>query len=60
MSLLWLTDCHLTHLKFGDATKIFARSLSNENPDATALIITGDISSGRSIENHLKQLADGF
>lgn len=42
------------------AAKIFAEYMAAENPEAEALIITGDISHAKGIENHLKELAAGF
>lgn len=39
---------------------MFGAYLAKENPKATGLILTGDISSAFGIERHLEQLAEGF
>jgi predicted phosphohydrolase len=58
--LLWLTDPHLNFLRLPDGAYQFAKCLHEENPNADGLIITGDISSGESLEKHLIQLSQGF
>jgi len=39
---------------------MFAHYLTEENPDAEALLITGDISNAGSIARHLKEIAEEF
>lgn len=58
--LLWASDFHLNFLRLQGAVKFFGEALMNENPDATGLIITGDISDGKRLERHLRALAEGF
>lgn len=58
--LVWTTDTHLNFLKQSSAAKKFAAYLFEENPDAQGLIITGDISDGKRIEDHLRGLAEGW
>ena len=58
--LVWTSDTHLNFLKPKQATKFFGEALMQENPDATGLIITGDISDGKRLEEHLRQLAAGW
>lgn len=57
--LLWLSDSHFNFLEKNGVTK-FSQNLIKENPDADALIITGDITSGEVFEEHLTQLAQEF
>ncbi len=58
--LVWTTDTHLNFLRQPSAAKKFAAYLFEENPDAQGLIITGDISDGKRIEDHLRELAEGW
>ena len=58
--ILWGTDWHLNFLSKEDGAFQFAKCLTEENPDADGLIITGDISSGEVFEEHLTQLSKGF
>ena len=55
-----MTDSHLNFLRREDGAFRFARCLAEENPTADGIIITGDISSGEVLENHLSQFAQGF
>lgn len=59
-NILWTTDIHLNFLKQRDAVFRFAKYLAEENPNADGLIITGDISDGNLLEEHLTQLTKGF
>lgn len=54
--LLWLTDSHLNFLRPNGGVEYFAQYLVKENPEATGLVITGDISSGIVLEQHLRTL----
>jgi Icc protein len=58
--LLWATDVHLDHLPVPEAAFEFGRALSNEQPAAAGLIVTGDIAEAHSVENILKDLTRGF
>jgi predicted phosphodiesterase len=59
--LLWLTDIHLNFLRPLDTcADQFAKYLMEENPSAEGLIISGDISSGEVLKDHLIQLAKRF
>jgi|SRR5690606_762181 len=58
--IVWLTDIHLNFLKQPNSAMFFAESLAKEHPEATGLIITGDISTGRSVQKHLEQIAKGW
>jgi predicted MPP superfamily phosphohydrolase len=60
MTLLWGTDWHCNFLRLDNSTLRFVQCLSEENPDADGLILTGDISSGEVLEKHLTQIAQGF
>lgn len=58
--IVWLTDIHLNFLKQPKAAEFFAEYLVEEYPEATGLIITGDISTGKLIQRHLEQIAKGW
>jgi predicted phosphohydrolase len=58
--LLWTTDIHLDFLPVPEGAKMFAQYLAEENPNAEALLITGDISIGSSVVRHLKDIAEVF
>lgn len=58
--LVFCTDLHLNFLRTSKAAQHFAESLMKDYPDATGLIITGDISSGKTLEGHLRELAKGW
>lgn len=60
MTLVWGTDWHLDFLKSPYAAKNFAAYLMTENPNAQGLVITGDISNGKKLEGHLRELAIGW
>lgn len=57
MKLVWLTDLHLEFLTPGLA-RAFIAEVAVETPDA--ILITGDISTARSIEYHLGMLAESL
>lgn len=58
--IVWLTDIHLNFLKQPKAARFFAESLAEEHPEATGVIITGDISTGKLIQKHLSDFAEGW
>jgi len=58
--LLWATDVHLDHLPLRAAAFEFGRALAREQPEASGLIVTGDIGEARSVEQILKDLVRGF
>lgn len=58
--LLWATDVHLDHLPVIEAAFEFGRALSNEQPTAIGLIVTGDIAEAYSVQRILQDLARGF
>jgi len=58
--IIWLTDTHLDFLREIRGVFSFAEYLKNENPEAQGLIITGDISNGNRLKDHLQQLAEGW
>ena len=58
--ILWCSDTHFNFLRSTDAVLRFGKYMRKQNPDAKAMVITGDISDGRDVVNHLKELADGF
>jgi predicted phosphohydrolase len=58
--ILWASDTHLNFLRQQNGAFRFVRYLAIENPDADCLIITGDITSGEVLENHLTQISQGF
>lgn len=60
MNYLWATDVHLDHLRLPQAAFEFGRALAREQPQAQALIVTGDIAEASSIERKLCELAAGF
>jgi len=60
MSLLFCTDLHTNFLRQKDGAFRFVKNLVINNPKADGLIITGDISSGEVLEDHLTQIAQGF
>lgn len=58
--ILWVSDIHLNFLKQPKAAKFFAESLAEEHPEATGIIITGDISTGKLVQKHLSDFAEGW
>jgi Icc protein len=61
--LLWGTDFHFNFLKpkgFYSPVTRFGEYLMEENPDADGIVITGDISTGKLLTQHLKEFALGF
>jgi Icc protein len=59
MRLAWSTDIHLNLLRFPDAPAMFAGYVQRET-QCDALLVTGDISSGLVLANHLDQLEKGL
>jgi predicted phosphohydrolase len=60
MKLIWGTDFHFNFLRNDFAVRKFGEYLSKEYPDNTGIIITGDISDGTHIVNHLKEFSSSF
>ena len=60
MTLLWVTDTHLDYVRVSEPSKTLAQYLVAENPNADALLISGDISNGGLIEKHLRELANNY
>jgi len=58
--ILWATDVHLDHLPLRQAAFEFGRALSDEQPQAAALIVTGDIAEAPSVCDTLTDLVKGF
>lgn len=63
--LLWTTDTHFDFLDRLPSREVGIKYfceyiLKNENPAASGLIITGDISNGEFLCNNLKTLAENF
>src|SRR5690606_13877810 len=58
--LLWATDVHLDHVGHPKAALRFGQYLRSENPEATGLIVTGDIGEAPSITQILRDLQEGF
>lgn len=54
--VLWVTDPHLDCVR-GDAPRVFGQYLRQENPDAEALLITGDIAQANTFSSMLEGLA---
>jgi predicted phosphohydrolase len=61
--LLWISDTHFNFLRptgFYSPVKRFGEYLMEENPDATGLILTGDVSTAGVLIKHLNEFAEGF
>lgn len=56
---LWATDIHLDKLT-KMSVKDWGKNLKITYPATQSLIITGDISTGSKLEQHLKELVSGF
>lgn len=60
--IAWITDPHLNFIALAPGTPIQAlgRALRDENPRAQTLLITGDISEGPYLRDHLKAIKEGW
>ncbi len=59
MNILWSTDIHFNLcVKQHRCIRKFLKRIEKHNPDA--LVISGDISTGRHFEKHISQLAKSF
>lgn len=58
--LLWATDIHLDHLAHPSAAREFGRALREENPEADALVLTGDNAEAPTFAKLLRELQSGF
>lgn len=56
--LLWGTDFHLNFLR--QSPSVFGDYLMEENPEANGIIITGDISNGTLVAQHLEEFSSTF
>jgi UDP-2,3-diacylglucosamine pyrophosphatase LpxH len=60
MRLLWATDVHLDHVRKPHAAHTFGAGLAEAHPEASELVVTGDIAEADCIEHILEDLARGF
>jgi len=58
--LLWATDTHFDFVKGKRPSFMFGQLIRDENPDATGLIVTGDITTGSAAGISIENLAKGF
>lgn len=58
-SLVWLTDVHLNFMQMPDASRIFGQYLARE-VQVDAVVISGDISEGPTLQGHLEGFAEGL
>lgn len=58
--LLWATDIHLDHVRAPNAAASFGREIAAAHPDASGLLVTGDIGESDCIVALLEDLASGF
>ena len=54
--IIWTNDIHLNFLIGKSSIQKFSKSLTEKNPEASCLIISGDISSGEVLKDHLIRL----
>jgi len=60
MTILWGTDFHFNFLRDNLSIRKFGEHLIKENLKAEGLIITGDISDGHHLIDHLDVFSEGF